>query len=857
MTLASVLQQLLATMPQHVRRHPLRYLLSLFSISVAVMLFVSMRITQESIVHAFHGNLEALAGKAQYRVVAPAGVDEAVLAAIENLPGVTAAPVVQAAAVLAQERQTVMLFGISPLREAKLRGYQLEQSVQLDLPTLLLNPDAVVIPRRLADRFSYRLGEKISLTGPADTREFAIAGILLSDGAALAMDGNIIFMEVGAAQRFLGRPGRFDRIELTLDSPERLHALTQSLGDTASVEPIRGHNPTFDYITSQFQTILVCFSLLASVIGLFIVYNTMSLSVVQRAKEIGTLRALGATRGEILAVVTGEAALIGLVASVLGTVGGRAIASYALEQTARTLTIMLDLAAPQLVVPLDAWILAPIVGMLAAILGAYAPARAAAMLPPTAAMRPGEVESQLRQRTGLWLVIGIALLVFCAVVVRHPRTDWKPTVAGLMAGLFGIALAGPQLLIWFSPPIRRLARRFSNVPAFLALHNIILNPSRTSLTTIALGGSLSLIIAMASIIGGLDREISRWMDDVLVFDMTLQTNDMASTAYPSSSFPAHLLDEIRRDPECAEAYGVRSRLVPFRGDDIMLITYDTAAVQKGRIDRGRSANPAADLARAAALQAGQVEVSANLARIHGLRPGDQVSLDTPQGPRSFAIHSIQTDYTWFRGSVFMERAVYHSLWNDTSLSYLDIRVRPSAGIGLPTGDDIARYQAKLTERLSGRYGLYLYRLDDLMDFARRFTREWFALANMQLVLSVIVGGVGVANTLLVSLLTQSRQIGLLRAIGASARQIQQLLAIEAALLGALGALAGGVIGLTTARFLVVPMTIKASGHDIPVVIPYDAMGYAGLAALLIALGAAMLPLRAARRLDIIQAIGYE
>jgi putative ABC transport system permease protein len=856
-TFSSVLQQLAATMPQHVRRYPLRYLLSLFSIAVAVMLFVSMRITQESIVHAFHGNIEALAGKAQYRVVAPGGVDEAILATAEKLEGVTAVPIVQASAVLSRERRTVMVLGVSPLRESKLRGYRFDQDVQLDLPTLLLHPDAVVIPRRLADRLGYKLGDKIQLTGPTQTRNFAIAGILRSDGPALAMDGNIVFMQIHEAQRFLGRPDRYERIELALDAPERLAALTKVLGDSVSVEPIRGRNPTFDYITSQFQTILVCFSLLASVIGLFIVYNTMSLSVVQRAKEIGTLRALGATRGEILAVITSEAALIGLVASILGTAGGRAVASYALEQTARTLTIMLDLTAPKLVVPLDAWILAPFVGMLAAIVGAFAPARAAAMLPPTAAMKPGEVESRMRQRTGLWLFLGLVLIVFCVIVVRHPRTNWQPTVAGLMAGLFGIALAGPQLLIWIGPLIRRLASRLSNVPAFLALHNIIQNPSRTSLTTIALGGSLSLVIAMASIIRGLDQEISRWMDDVLVFDLTIQSNDMGATAYPASSFPADLLDEIRGDPECAEAYGVRSRLVPYQGDEIMLITYDAPAVQKGRIDRGRSAHPAEDLARAAALQAGDVEVSANLARIHALNTGDRITLDTPQGPRAYRIHSVQTDYTWFRGCVFMDIQVYRSLWNDSSLSYLDIRVRPSAGNGSPTSDDIRRYQAKLTERLSARHGLYIYRLDELMDFARRFTREWFALANMQLILSVVVGGVGVANTLLVSLLTQSRQIGLLRAIGASARQIQQLLAIEAVLLGALGGVAGSIIGLTTAKFLVVPMTIKASGHDIPVVIPYNAMGYAGLAAVLIAFGAAVLPLRSARRLDVIQAIGYE
>jgi putative ABC transport system permease protein len=848
-TPASIFQQFLSTTPQHVRRHPLRYFLSLISIAVAVMLFVSMRITQESIVRAFQGNLDALAGHAQYRIDAPGGVSEALLTTVEKTQGVKAAPLVQAAAVLAAHHQTIMLWGVDPAREVRLREYELEKGIQLDLPTLLLHPDAVTIPRRLADRFGFKLGDRISVTGPIETRELAIAGILRSDGPAAALDGNILIMEIGAAQRFMGRLGRYDRIEIAVDSPSRLDTLRKALGGAATLEPIRGRNATFDYITSQFQTILVAFSLLASVIGLFIVYNTMSLSIVQRAKEIGTLRALGARRREILTALTAEAAMIGLVASMLGALGGRAVAAYALHQTASTLSIMVELGSPKVIVPTDAWLLAPIVGMLAAVVGAWGPARAAAFLPPIAAMRPAEVESNMHRRSGMWFIVGLAMIASCAVIVRHPRTDWQPTVAGLMAGLFGIALAGPQFLIWSTPLIRRLVRRVSNAPVFLALHNILQNPSRTSLTTVALGGSLSLVIAMASMIGGLDREISRWMDDVLVFDLTMQTNDMASTAYPASSFPPRVLDEVRRDPECAEAYGVHSRLVPFRGDEIMLIAYDSAAVQKGRIDRGRSINPSADRARAAALQSGKVDVSANLARIRGLARGDKLTLTTPQGPRSFEIESVQTDYTWFRGCIFMDLAVYRSLWNDTSLTYLDIRVRPSAAQGPAATEDIARYQARLTTRYGRHFGLFIYRLDQLMDFARRFSREWFALANMQLLLSVIVGGVGVANTLLISVLTQSRQIGLLRAIGASSGQIQKLLAVEALLLGAIGGAAGCLIGLATSRFLVVPMALKASGHVLPVIIPYQAMALAAAASVVIAAPARRLaaPCRSSNR----------
>lgn len=848
MTVRSVFQQMLCTTPSHIRRYPLRYALSIISIAVAVALFVSMRGTQVSITTAFRANLDALAGGAEFRVTAIDRLTRDDLSRLESVPGVRAAPIVQGAAVIPEDRQTIMVVGIDATRDAKLRSIRLSDGVQLDLPTLLTKASAFVAPASLVQRQGWKVGDEVRLSGPQGITSCHLGGTLKAEGPARALGGNVVFMEIGAAQRFLDRGDAIDRIDVSLDGAG-FESVRKALRAECRITAVGGTDPTFEYLYAQFQTILVTVSLIASVIGLFIVYNTMSLSVVQRAKEIGTLRALGSRPGEILAVFTVEAAIVGLIAAVLGAFGGRAIADEALKGVAKTLSIMMDLGEIRLIIPIDAWLLAPVVGILAAVAGAFVPARAAANIPPVSAMRPGEVERTLRLRAGLWLACGVALIVMCGFIVRHPRTEWKPTVFGMMAAMIGLALIGPQVLIWVSPFIQAIGARLSSVPAMLALDNIVKNPSRTSLTTVALGGSLSLVIAVTALVGGLQREINRWIDNIFAFDLMVQMNDIATSAYPAGTFPSELVTEARRDAECRHAYGVRVRLVPYGGDEVMIIAFEQEIFEKIKAARGVISDPDIAPPPVSAFKAGQVSVSRNFARIHGIEAGNEIELPTPDGPRAFQIAAVQTDYSWFRGAVFIDLSVYRRIWRDDSLSYLDIQVAD--------GVDIEGYRSRLTDRWAERYGLFVHRTSNLKENVEVFMRDWFALANLQLLLAVVVGGVGVANTLLMSLLTQTRQIGLLRAIGASARQIRGMLTGEAMLLGGIGGVMGCVIGMITVQYLVLPMSVKATGYDLPIVWPLGAMAAAIVAALVIALAACILPIRAVRRIDVIQAIGYE
>lgn len=849
MNLAAVFRQFLHVAPAQWRRKPLRQLLCLFSIAAAVTLFVSMRITQESLKSAFNGSLRNLAGGTQYVVRGPHGLATDALAAVESVPGVRAAPLVQGAVVLTQTKQTVMVIGVDPLRDARLRNYRAESRATIDLPALFGAENAAVAPRRLATRHGWKTRDRLRIAGPRGPGELTLVGILDDEGPAAAMGGQVLFMPLAAAQRLLDRGDRFDRIDLALDPPATLDAVRKSLPPGVLAEPFVINDPTFGNLLAQFMTVLVTITVFSSLIGAFIVFNAVSLSVVERAREIGTLRSLGAQRGELLCVFVLEAAAIGLLGSTLGLLGGALAARLAVAQVSTSINIVIPVGEVTAAIPTDVWWLAPLVGLATAVIGAISPARTAVRMPPVAVLKSGTLEQSVSRRAMGLFLLSLPLLAAGVALVQHPRTSYQWTVGGMVVGMIAVTLAGPQIVAWLGSPLRRAGQRCLGVPGALALDNLSQFPSRTSLTTVAFGGSLALVVAVAGTIAALDRSVTTWMDELFVFDLSAQMNDLQGTAYAAGTFPPALFDEARADPECLDAYGVRLRLLPFRDDEIMLIAYDVEPFQRGRIERGLSRDPAEDLRTTAALRRGDVMLSDNFSRLHGVGVGERIALDTPSGRRSFEVAGLYNDHSWFRGVVMMDLAAYRRVWKDDALNYLDIRVRP--------GHDIEAYRSKLTQRWADSYGLFVHRADHIKGFGRAFVKQWFALANVQLLLAVVIGGVGVANTLMISVLTQSRQIALLRAIGASPAQVRRMLLTEAGFLGLLGAAVGCGMGMITVRFLVVPMALKAAGEWLPLVIPWTTMLLAVGAGLGIALAAALLPLRAAGRLDVVRAIGYE
>ncbi len=848
MNVRGIVQILANTAPQHARRRPLRTLLTVITISVAVALFVSMRITQGGLLATFNANLRALAGGADYTILGPGRVPPDVLKRLDQIPGVHAAPLVTGSVTLSATGEALHVFGIDVARDPRVRKYALPDNSRLDL-LALLRPDAVVIPSALASANSWQTGSIIKLRAADGEKSLYVAGILADHGPAAAYGGNILFLAADAARRLLGHADGFTQLDLTLDNPALITEVRTAIPVGFSIRPALEQNPTFAYLYRQFQMTLVGVSVLSTLIGAFVVYNAVSLSVVERSKEIATLRALGARRTDLLLALTLEAALVGAIASIIGCLAGQLIAGQALQQVGTTLKVMLDLGPLQHNVPFDVWPIGLAVGLFTAILGAALPAYRTVSEPPVAALKPGEMRIAVHLRTGAWLLVATPLLVTGIWLIRMPNASWNQNVTGVALAFLGLSLTGPAVVLWLLRPLSRLAMPRLPLSTALALQNLADFPTRTSLTVVTLGGCLALVVAVSGWLFALQRDLDTWMRDIFAFDLSIQLNDLTTTPYPRGVLPGRLLIDVRRDPQVAEAYGVRYILAPFRTSEVMIIAYDTKAIVEGRISRGISNDPAVDRIAAAALRDGAVGISSNFASLYHVKTGDRITLSTPLGPCEFPVTEVRNDYSWVHGVVMMDLDCFRRLWNDDALSYVDIRVRPNT--------DLNACRADLARDFAAPLGAFVHRADEIRAAALRLTGDWFRLADVQLLLALFIGGVGVANTLLISVVTQSRQIALLRAIGASAPQIRAILLTEAAALGLFGAAIGCILGLVTIRWVLNPISIQTCGVALPFAVPYAAIARAVASGLLICLVAALLPLRAVRRLDLIAAIGYE
>jgi putative ABC transport system permease protein len=323
---------------------------------------------------------------------------------------------------------------------------------------------------------------------------------------------------------------------------------------------------------------------------------------------------------------------------------------------------------------------------------------------------------------------------------------------------------------------------------------------------------------------------------------------LTATAYSGISFPEDLIAEISGDPRVLDASGARAAFQPYAGRTVMLLAIDAEPFWRMLSRRQRIAPDDAE-ALVRDLRGGSILVSRNFAHLYRVRVGDRITLAVPGGTREFEVAHLTDDYSWPLGVIGLDRALYKTLWQDRSITYLDLQARHPR--------DIDALQADLTRRLRGQMTLYVHKLSDIKAYGTALLRDWFRLADAQIGLALVIGAVGVANTLLISVLGQSRQIGLIRAVGATRGQIQRVLVTEALLLGAAGGILGVVMGTLVAGVLAPVFILRESGYRFPFVTPWSSIALAAIGGLVIALLASLLPIRAVRRFDIVRALGME
>jgi putative ABC transport system permease protein len=322
----------------YARKHGFRWLLTVAGIVLGVAVFVGMHTANQSVLAAFQGTIDRIAGKAQLQVSAgEPGFDEEVLDKIRAVPEVSAAaPVIEAS--VTAGGTSLLILGVDMLGDRSLRTYDLEDSEEgIDDPLVFLaQPDSLLVSKTFADQKGLAIDSRVPMRTMTGDVTFVVRGIMKPEGLASAFGGDLAVMDIYAAEKMFGRGRKFDRVDVALQEGVKLEdaerKLKAALGPGFQVEPPSSRGQQFEATSRVYALASDITSLFALFIGMFIIYNTFAIAVTQRRKEIGILRALGATRGQIRTLFLAESALTGLAGTALGILAGlvlaRAMAGY-------------------------------------------------------------------------------------------------------------------------------------------------------------------------------------------------------------------------------------------------------------------------------------------------------------------------------------------------------------------------------------------------------------------------------------------------------------------------------------------------------------------------------------------------
>lgn len=768
------------------RHHPWQILLSVLGVALGVSVVLAIDLTNASATRAFRLSSEAVTGSATHRIVGgPIGIDEDLYVRLRAEHGVRpSAPVVTGVAVVpGRAGETFQLLGVDPLAEAPFRPYLGGGGGGgLDIGPLVTESDAVVMAASAAARLGLSSGERFELEVDGQRREVVLAGVLdPADEMSRRALAGLLLADVATAQELTGKLGRLDRIDLILPEDDaaaarRLEELRALLPEGLRVVPTGARSSALEQMTRAFRLNLSALSLLALFVGLFLIYNTMTFSVVQRRELIGALRTLGATRGQIGRLILAEAALVGVVGTAIGVPLGFGLAQGLLGLVTRTINdLYFVLSVRSVSVPVATLVKAVALGVGAAVVAALAPTREAATAPPLTVQQRSSLETSRRGGLVRAFGLGVAALALAGLLLALPTRDLVPAFAGVFALLAGCALVSPLVTVGLVRALTPVAAALAGSVGRIAVRGIERSLSRHAVAIAALMTAISVTVSVGIMIGSFRTTVERWLDASLRADVYVSPAAQTRSGGGASLDPA-LVERLRSAPGVAASGSVRRTQLLREDGPVGVVAFDFGDRRRGGLPLKTPRGSPEQAWRA--FHDGAVFVTEPYAYRHDVDPGDEVKLPTARGERTFEVAGVVYDYASDRGFVMMARSTYRNHWDDPGIS----------GLGLYAGEggDVDRLMERLRPLLGDAPVVMRSNRAIRKTSMEIFDRTFTVTAVLRL-LALVVAFMGVVSAQLAIQLESVRQTGLLRAVGLTPRQLWQLVGAQT---GSVGLIAG-------------------------------------------------------------------
>jgi putative ABC transport system permease protein len=842
----------------------LRSFLTLFGIVIGVAGIFAINFTNQNAYLSITRLFEGTAGRVSLEVKSSAnvgGMPEALLDDIAGIAGVDSVTgYLKLPAALPDENQDqidlnffgtgaggLLLHGIDPQQDPLMRDYRITSG-------RFLAPGAdqseIVLAEAYALANTIAVGKTISILTAYGQSELAVVGLMADEGAGLTNLGKFGVITLEVAQDLSRRPAEVDQIDLIASGasgdPALLAALRTDLADRLGAEyavdyPAR-QGDRMAQMLSGYQIGLNFMAGIALFVGAFLIYNTFSMTVVERTRELGLLRAVGLSRRQATGQVVTEGLLLGVIGALFGVAAGYLMAQGLMAIMSGLLGQPLDAGevSPQLIATSLS------VGLVVTLLAALLPARQAGRISPMEALR-------VRARTDEgwllkfgWLVGLFLLIVSAAILVWNPfpyDVQFRLGSLTVFTLFFGATLIIPVTLrLWQFLgrwPIRFVFGGIGEIGS----RNLERARKRTMLTCAALMVGVSMVVTTQGMIASFTADLYDWIDAYAGGDIFI------SGAVPLTY---DLKTELEKIDGVEHAAPLRYIEVSWLRDDseekISLMAIDPDSYTQ--VTRFVFSKPAVDEQQAInRLAAGDaIFISGVIAEKYSVGPGDELVLQTRKGEKSFVVAAVVLDF-------YNQGLVVTGSWADLE-RYFEVNEVNTYLIKAADGANIDDLVSRIRLEYESEYKLVAESNRSLRKRADVLMRQAFSMFDILGILAVMIAALGVLNTLSMSVIERTREIGMLRSMGMTRWQNVRLILAEAFLMGIIGGLLGLGFGVVLTRIFLLAMG-SMSGYDLEFVMPPRAYWLSLVISLVTSQLAALLPALRAARTPVLTAIQYE
>ena len=846
----------------HLGANKLRTAVTIIAVALGVAIALSVDLANTTAVSSFASSVNVISSHVNLQVLGLGhGFDERTILRVQAVPGVDyASPTIEDSITIgarvgdAFSGEILRVLGVDLLRPvpgsaAFTTPGGVATGTQPVDPWVLVNGHGAFVSPRVAAAHHWQAGSDFTALAGDRVVHLRVAAVLPAGIAGI--DSSVIFVDIATAQEVFNKVGKLDRIDCIVD-PDHVAAVAAAVQrvlppGVRAIEP-KVRTSEIMRMLRSFQLNLEALSYIALLVGMYLIYNTVAISVVQRRPEIGTLRALGVRRGQILRTFLAEGALFGTIGSLVGLVLGCVLANFSVAAVSKTVdTLYVSSHADRVVYDPLVLLKALIVGIVVACISSLVPAIEAAGTPPAIAMRAQGYERKLPFLARRTSIAGALLLLVAYAFTFLPAIDDVP-LFGYAAGLL-IIFAGSLFAPLAIEGLSRCARALlgsRSAAGELAAANLGSSPVRNSVAVASLMIAIAMTVAVAILIGSFRTTVVAWADDTLKADIFVKPLGLGD-ASADATFSPSVATTIARLPGVDSVDVFRGLTVPFRGRITNIGATNLASFASRNKVRYIGYVDSAAIARQLP-NSKRVLISEPFATKFGLDTGQTFTFDTPSGPTVFTVAAVYNDYSSDAGVVLMDLGTFQRIYHDSSINSIAVYAKP--------GTDLV----KLRDRIV-RSALPL-RIDsettrELRTLVIKIFDRTFAITYALYVISITIAVLGVVSTLFALVLERRREIGLLRYLGLRARDVRRMVYFEAAFIGILGGVSGVVVGVLLALLLIFVINRQAFGWLIELHMPYDFLAEAVVLVVVAALLAGMYPARVAARIRTTEAVRSE